>query len=211
MVFPVVMYRCDSWTINKAEGQRIHAFKLWCWRRLLTVPWTGRRSNQSILKEISPEYSSEGLILKLQYFVKNWLTGKLTHRIFPWFWERLKAGGEGDDRGWDGWVASLTWWTWVWVSSGNGQRNLACCSPWGHKELYMTEWLYWKVMSRAFEKITSQIVTLFSDLLLSFLFITRLHWNLTSCLVMCQQDVEGKHRKSWASILNPGLPWWLRR
>ena len=66
MVFPVVMYRCDSWTINKAEGQRIHAFKLWCWRRLLTVPWTGRRSNQSILKEISPEYTLEGLMLKLR-------------------------------------------------------------------------------------------------------------------------------------------------
>ena len=70
MVFPVVMYGCESWTIKKAEGQRIDAFKLWCWRRLLRIPWTARRSNQSILKEISPEYSLEGLILKLklQYF-----------------------------------------------------------------------------------------------------------------------------------------------
>ena len=70
MVFPVVMYGCESWTIKKAECQRIDAFKLWCWRRLLQVPWTVRRSNQSILKEISPEYSLEGLILKLklQYF-----------------------------------------------------------------------------------------------------------------------------------------------
>ena len=70
MVFPVVMYGCDSWTIKKAEGQRINAFELWCWRRLLTVPWTARRSNQSILKEISHEYSLEGLMLKLklQYF-----------------------------------------------------------------------------------------------------------------------------------------------
>ena len=139
----------------------------------------------------------------------TWL--ELTHWKRPWCWERLKVGREGDDRGWDVWVASLTWWTWVWVSSENGQRNLACCSPWGHKESYMTEWLYWRVMSRAFEKIMSQIVTLFSDLLLSLVFITRLHWNLTSCLVMCQQDVEGKHRKLWASILNPGIPWWLRR
>ena len=70
MVFPVVMYGCDSWTIKKAEHQRIDAFELWCWRRLLRVPWTARKSNQSILKEISPEYSMEGLMLKLilQYF-----------------------------------------------------------------------------------------------------------------------------------------------
>ena len=68
MVFPVVMYGCESWTINKAEHRRIDAFKLWCWRRFLRVPWTARRSNQSILKEINPEYSLEGLMLKLQYF-----------------------------------------------------------------------------------------------------------------------------------------------
>ena len=70
MVFPVVVYRCESWTINKAEPQRIDAFELWCWRRFLRVPWTARRFNQSILKKISPEYSSEGLMLKLklQYF-----------------------------------------------------------------------------------------------------------------------------------------------
>ena len=68
MVFPVVTYGCESWTIKKAERQRIGTFELWCWRRLLRVPWTGRRSNQSILKEISPEYSLEGLMLKRQYF-----------------------------------------------------------------------------------------------------------------------------------------------
>ena len=68
MVFPVVMYGCESWTVKKAERQRIDAFELWCWRRLLRVPWTARRSNQSILKQISPEYSLEGLMLKLQYF-----------------------------------------------------------------------------------------------------------------------------------------------
>ena len=94
MVFLVVMYGCESWTIKKAEGQRMNAFELWCWRRCLRVPWTARRSNQSILKEISPEYSLEGLMLKLklQYF------GHLMQK--PWCWERLKAG-EGDDRGWD--------------------------------------------------------------------------------------------------------------
>ena len=73
MVFPVVMYGCESWTIKKAEHHRIDAFELWCWRRLLRVPWTARRSNQSILKELSPEYSLEGLMLKLKYFVSNTL------------------------------------------------------------------------------------------------------------------------------------------
>ena len=68
MVFPVVVYGCESWTIKKAECQRIHDFKLWCWKRLLRVPWTPRRSNQSVIKEINPEYSLEGLMLKLQYF-----------------------------------------------------------------------------------------------------------------------------------------------
>ena len=119
MIFLVVMYGCESWTIKKAEHQRIDTFELWCWRRLLRVPWTARRSNQSILKEISSEYSLEGLMfkLKLQYF--GHLMVKLTHLKRPWCWERLKAGGEGDDRGWDGWMASPTRWTWVWVGSGS--------------------------------------------------------------------------------------------
>jgi len=99
MFFPVVMYGCENWTIKKAEPQRIDAFKLWCWRRPLRVPWTTRRSNQSILKEISPKYSLEGLMLKLklQYF------GHLMRRADSFektlSLERLKAGGEGDDRG----------------------------------------------------------------------------------------------------------------
>ena len=119
MVFPIVMYGCESWTIKKAEHWTIDAFELWCWRRLLRVPWTARRSNQSILKEISPEYSLEGLILKpkLQYF-GTWCE-ELTHLKRPWCWESLRAGGEGDNRGWDGWMASLTQWMWVWVGSGS--------------------------------------------------------------------------------------------
>ena len=105
--------RCESWTTKKAECQRIDAFELWCWRRLLTVPWTTRRSNQSILKEISPEYSLEGLMvkLKLQYF--GHLMGRTDSFEKTWCWERLKGGGEGDNRGWDGWMASPTRWTWV--------------------------------------------------------------------------------------------------
>ena len=113
MVFPVVTYGCESWTIKKAEHWRIDGFELWCQRRLLRVPWSARRSNQSILKEISPECSLKGLMLKLklQYFGHfMWRTDSLKR---PWCWERLKAGGEGDNSGWDGWMASSTHWTWV--------------------------------------------------------------------------------------------------
>ena len=100
MVFPVVMYGCKSCTVTKAECQRIDVFELWCWRRLLRVLWNARRSNQSILKEINPEHSLEGLTLAI------WCE-ELTHWKRPWCWERLKAGGEGDDRGWYCWMASL--------------------------------------------------------------------------------------------------------
>ena len=113
MVFPVVMYGCESWNIKKAECRRIVAFELWCWRRLLRVPWTARRSNQSILKEISPGGSLEGLMLKLklQYF------GHLMRRADsfekPLMLERLRAGGTGDDRECDDWMASPIQWTGV--------------------------------------------------------------------------------------------------
>ena len=119
-IFPVVVYGCESWTIKKAECQRIDAFELWCWRRLLRVPWTARRSNQSILKEISSECSFEGVMLKLKLFntLATWWE-ELTHWKRPWYWKRLKARGEGDDRGWDGWMALPTQWTWVWVNSGS--------------------------------------------------------------------------------------------
>ena len=119
MVFPVVMYGCESWTMKKAEHWRIDAFELWCWRRLLRVPWTARRSNQSILKEISPEYSLEGLMLKLkfQYFGNlMWRTDSFEKTLML---GKIKGWGEGDDRGWDGWMASPTQWTWVWVNSGS--------------------------------------------------------------------------------------------
>ena len=113
------MYERESWTIKKAECQRIDAFELWPWRRLLRVHWTARRSNQSILKEISPEYSLKGLMLKLKLQYCGHLmqrTDSLEKTLL--LWERLKAE-EGDNRGWDDWMASATWWTWVWVSSGN--------------------------------------------------------------------------------------------
>ena len=121
MVFPVGTDGCESWTVKKVERQRIDDFELWGWRRLLRVPWTARRSNQSILQEISCEYSLEGLMLKLKlHLMVNTLVTwceELTYWKRPWCWERSKAGGEGDDRGWDGWMVSPMWWTWVWVDS----------------------------------------------------------------------------------------------
>ena len=118
MVFPVVVYGCESWTVKKAEHWKIDAFELWCWRRLLTVPWLARRSNQSTLKEVSPGCSLEGLMLKLNSNTLAISCKELTHWKRPWCWEGLGAGGEGDDnRWWDGWMASPTRWTWVWVNS----------------------------------------------------------------------------------------------
>ena len=119
VVFPVVMYGCESWTIKKAECWRIEAFELWCWRRLLRDPWTARRSNQSSLKEISPEYSLEGLMLKLrlQYF------GRLMPRADSFektlMLGKIEGGRRRHNRGWDGWMASPTLWMWVWASSGS--------------------------------------------------------------------------------------------
>ena len=142
MVFPVVMYRCESWTIMKAEHRRIDAFELWCWRRLLRVPWTVRRLNQSILKEISPEYSLKGFMLKmkLQYFGHlMWRTDSLEKTLMLG-----KIEGEGNKRGWDGWMASPNHWTSLskfWESVMDG--SLACCSSWGLKESDTAEELNW--------------------------------------------------------------------
>ena len=119
MVLPVVIYVCESWTIKKTECQRIDAFKLWCWRRLLRVPWTARRSNQSILKEINPGYSLEGLTAEAKTPIlwpldaKNWLTGKDPDAGKDWRQEEKRG-----DRGWDGWMATSTQRTWVWANSG---------------------------------------------------------------------------------------------
>ena len=117
MVCPVIIYECESWIRKKAEHWRIDAFELWCWRRLLRVPWTARKSNQSILKEVSPGCSLEGLMLKLKFKCFGHLMRRTDWKR-PWCWERLRAGGEGDDRGWDGWMASPTWWISVWVKFG---------------------------------------------------------------------------------------------
>ena len=135
------MCGCESWTIKKAEHWKIDTFELWCWRRLLRVPWSSRISNQSILKELSPEYSLEGLMLKLklQYF------GHLRQRSDS-FEKTLMLGKiEGGRRGQQRmrWMASLTQWTWVWVNSRScdGQGGLACCSRWGCKDwMWLSDW-----------------------------------------------------------------------
>ena len=132
--FLVVTYGCESWTIKKAKCQRIDAFELWCWRRLLRIPLTVRRSNQSILKEISPEYSLEGLILKLK--LPYWWE-EPTPQKRP-CWGRLKAG-EGDDRGWDGWMHHRLDGHELEQAQGVGDGVLVCCSPWDRKELDTTE------------------------------------------------------------------------
>ena len=141
MVFPVVMYRCESWTVKKAEHRRIDVFELWCCRRLMRVPWTARKSNQSILKEISPGCSLEGLMLKLQlqYF------GHLMQRV-----DSLEKTDAGRDWGQEekgttedemvGWHHRLDGHEFGWTPGvGDGQGGLACCDSWGCKESDMTE------------------------------------------------------------------------
>ena len=143
IVFPIVMYGYENWTVKKTECQRTDAFDLWGCRRLLRVPWTARRSNQTILKEISPEYSFEGLMLKLklQQFwppdAKSWL-----------FWKAPGAGKDWvqEEKGMTeeivGWHHRLNGHEFEWTL-GVGQGGLACYSPWGHKESDMTELLNW--------------------------------------------------------------------
>ena len=116
MVFPVLMYGCESWTINTAECWRIDAFELCCWRRLLRVSWTTRRSNQSIMKSVLNIHWKAWCWSWNSTTLATWWE-ELTHWKRPWCWERLNARGEGDNRGWDGWKTTLTRWTWVWASS----------------------------------------------------------------------------------------------
>ena len=143
MIFPGVMYGCETWTIKIVEHRTIDAFELCCWRRLLRVPWTARRSNQSI-KEISPEYSWKDWCWSWNSNTLDTWCEELIYLKRPWFWERLRVG-EGDDRGWDGWMASSAQWTWVWVNSGSWwwTRRPGCCSSWGRKESDTTEQLNW--------------------------------------------------------------------
>ena len=196
MVFPVVMYGCESWT--GAECQRIDAFELWCWRRLWRVPWTARRSNQSILKKISPEFS-------LEAWCWSWNSNTLatwceepTHLKRPWCWETSKAGAEGDNRGWDGWMPSLTRWTWVWVNSGSwrwrGRPGVLQSMGWQSRtwlsdsseltELVISRWVLEKVW--------------FSGLAVSLAGFTHKHSN--SCMFIFTQSHFGYGIKSGCKV-----------
>ena len=141
MVFPVAMYGCESWTVKKAECWRIDAFELWSWRRLLRVPWTERRSNQSILKEVSPEYSLEGLMLKLKLQCFCYLMQRANSLKTLSLW---KVKGRRRREQQDRIVGCYHWLNGdesEQAPGDGGQGSLACCSPWGCKELDMTEWL----------------------------------------------------------------------
>ena len=170
MVFPVVIYGCESWAIKQAECWRIDAFELWCWRRLLRVPWTARRSDQSILKEISPEYTLEGLMLKLklQYF------GHLVQRTDS-LEKTLRLGKiEGRRRkGWQRmkWLDSITDLMDMSLSKLWEQGSLACCSPWGCKESDVTEWLNWTDLLFKLPYLFFVPFFLFSCLFLDYVFL----------------------------------------
>ena len=146
MVFPVVMYGCESWTVKRAERRRIDALELWCWRRLLRVPWAARRSNQSILKEIGPGCSLEGMMLKAETpvlcppHVKSWLIGKDSDAGKDWGQE--EKGTTEDEMA--GWHHGLNGCEFEWTPGvGDGQGGLACCDSWGRKESDTTERLNW--------------------------------------------------------------------
>ena len=132
------------WELDHKESQRIDAFEPWCWRRLLRVPWTARRSNQSILKEISPEYSLERLILKLTFQYSGHLMRRTDSLQKTLMLGKIESRGEGDNRGWDGWMASPTGHEFEQAPGvGHGQESLACCSPCHCKASDTIEWLNW--------------------------------------------------------------------
>ena len=182
MVFPVVMLWMWELDCEESWALKSWCFELWCWRRLLRVPWTARRSNQSILKEISPGCQSKDWCWSWN---SNTLATWYEELIWkkPWCWERLRAGGEEVDRGWDGWMALPTQWKWVWVNSGSWwwTGGLGCCSPWGHKESDTTEWLNWtELNSLQYSRLEYSMY--------------RGTWQATVCVVTKSQTLIGKLR-----------------
>ena len=154
MVFPVVMYGCESWTIKKAEYWKIDASELWCWRRLFRVPWTARRSNKSILKDISPEYSLEGLMLKLKLQYFDYRMGRMDSLEKTLMLGKIEGRRRGDDRGWDGLMASPTQWTrfwtifgiWWWTGKPGVLQFMRLQS-----QTRLSDWTYWLTEWRSYE------------------------------------------------------------
>ena len=188
LFFPVVMYGCESWTIKKAEHKRIDVFKLWCWRRLLRVPWSARRSSQSILKEISPKYSLEGLMLKLKLPIlwppdaKNWLIGK--DPVSGQDWRQEEKGTTEDEM--VGWRRSLNGHEFVQaLGVGDGQGSLACCSPCGCGESDMPKQLNW-----------SELIYRMND-----------HQNVWLHVYFSSALIINTSRHIWRSLLD-AMVWW---
>ena len=192
VVFPVVMYGRESWTLKKAEHQRIEAFELWFWRRLLRVPWTARRLNLIFRKSVLNIHCKDWCWSWNCRTLATWCE-ELTHWKRPCCWERLKAGGEGDSREWDGWMASPTRWTGFWYALGVGDElgSLACCSPWGCKELDTSVRLNW---TESLEK--GRMVDCVSS--------NRRHTSSSSQKQLCGYG----SKEMWLHWLGPGmLPW----
>ena len=204
IVFPVVMYGCESWTVKKAERWRIDAFELWCWRRLLRVPLTARRSNQSILKEISPGCSLEGIMLKLKFPVlwpphaKSWLIGKDSDARRDWGQE--EKGTTEEEKGTTedemaGWHHRLNGRESQWTKGvGDGQGDLACCDSWGHKELDTTERLTWT--DAFWMSIRNNQAWYFQQYFLCFHLCHFGKWLLLSHLEVYDVNIRGK----WSEI-----------
>ena len=191
MVFPVVVYGCESWTIKKSEYWRTDAFELWCWRRLLRVPWTARRSNQSILKEISPEYLLEGLMLKLQYFGHLiWRTNSFEKTLMLGKIEGSRRRGRQRMRLLDGITDSMDEFEQA-PGVGDGQGSLACYSPWGHKELDTTECLNW------FELMGPVVIILVFSNVKSPFYLPLSPWSRGSLVSLLFLPLECYHLHIW--------------
>ena len=197
MVFPVVMYGYESWTIKKTEHQKIDAFELWCWKRLLRVPWTARRSNQSILKEINPESINPEVPILWLPDAKKWL---IWNTDAGKDWRQEEKGTTEDEM--VGWHHRLNGPEFEQaLGAGDGQGSLACCSPWGCKELDSTEWLNWIttccsphcLITHAFAK--------------NLLLCIRCYMTIKPMSIFCHWLCDRHCTRHWREIVNKTVPW----
>ena len=203
MVFPVVRNGCESWAIKKAEHQRIDAFELWCWRRLFRVPWTAE------IKPVHPKGGKSWIFTGRTSWSSNTLATwckELTHWKRPWCWERLRAGGEGDDRGWDGWMASPTQWTWVWASYGSwwwtGKPGVL--QSMGCKDSEMTEQLNWTELILCWGEYSISQISVYMSQLID-IYQSKLWWSI--CHVTLTGYLKGSCKATPRQILAHNLSW----